>query len=258
MKWFKHDSKAHNDEKLREAIHEFGPEAYAVYFITMELVSEKVDHRKDPRISISDRVLREKLRISHQKVTKILSFFDQNSMIFSNFDGKNWEINCPNLLKRLDNWTSNLQVTDKQVSLEVRSKKENEEVRSENQKQIELVNSVENAESSPEPYPKNSDKNENLKNQKLTISDIYKKDLKELKKQKFFAQNSLIESIFTNELCWPKIAEGSAAGHPTAAEIGKLWIKFEDEEDPIDAATKYLAAHQQELTFKPEIKVLKP
>src|SRR3990167_6066591 len=108
MKWFQHESMSHSDEIMREIIHEFGSEGYGIYMIVLELVAEKIDERLSPQILISDRVLREKCRVSHRKLTKILSFFDQNSLIFSKFSKRSWEISCPNLLNRLDNWIKKL------------------------------------------------------------------------------------------------------------------------------------------------------
>lgn len=118
MKWYQHESSAHNDELMRELIHRFGLEGYGVYVVCLELISEKIDQKLEAKITILDSVLREKLRVSHQKLTKILAFFDQNSLIFSNFQDKKWILECPNLLKRLDNWTKRYAVTKKQVSIE--------------------------------------------------------------------------------------------------------------------------------------------
>lgn len=127
MKWFKHESSSHNDEIMREIIHEFGCEGYGVYMIILELIAEKIDQNLSPCLSITDRVLREKSRVSHQKLNKILSFFDQNSLVFSNFSGKSWDLSCPNLLNRLDNWTKNSQATNKQVYINKNENKKKEE-----------------------------------------------------------------------------------------------------------------------------------
>lgn len=130
MKWFKHESGAHNDEKVRELIHEFGCEGYGVYMVVLELVAEKIDDGLSPLIYISDRVLREKCRVSRQKVSKILSFLDRKTMVFSKLIRKNWEISCPNMLNRLDNWTkkqsSSLVVATKQVSSNKNKEQEKE------------------------------------------------------------------------------------------------------------------------------------
>jgi len=116
MRWFKHDALAHNDEKIRELIHEFGVEGYGVYMIVLELVAEKIDQDLSPLITVSDQVLREKMRVSRKKLVKILSFFDQKAMAFSKFHGKYWDISCPNLLSRLDNWVKYLPKTNHKLT----------------------------------------------------------------------------------------------------------------------------------------------
>lgn len=126
MKWYQHDSKAHSDEKMRDLVFEFGMEGYGIYHTCLEIISEKIDKNKTPKISISDRVLRSILRVSHQKLTKILAYFDQNLLIFSNFHEGLWNLECPNLLKRLDNWTLRSVVTTEQVTLEVENKNKKE------------------------------------------------------------------------------------------------------------------------------------
>lgn len=126
MKWYQHESTAHNDELMRDLIHRFGVEGYGVYHIILELISEKIDDKTDAKIRISEKVLREKLRLSHQKVTKILRFLHQNSVVFSIYKSKYWIIECPNLLKRLDNWTKRSVVPTKQVSLQSERERERE------------------------------------------------------------------------------------------------------------------------------------
>jgi hypothetical protein len=134
MKWFKHDSGAHNDEKIRDLIHEFGCEGYGVYMIILELIAEKIDANLSPCISISDRVLREKCRVSRKKATKFLSFFGENNLIFSKLSDRTWDISCPNLLNRLDNWTKNSQVPNKKLSTNQNQKKNKNQKKKENKK----------------------------------------------------------------------------------------------------------------------------
>lgn len=128
MKWFQHESTAHSDELMRDLIHEFGSEGYGVCMIAFELVSEKIDERLSPQITITDRVFREKCRVSHRKLVKIMAFLDRNSLVFSKFSKRSWEISCPNLLNRLDNWIKKLSrhsvVTSEKVPLELEVDKE--------------------------------------------------------------------------------------------------------------------------------------
>ena len=128
MKWYQHETNAHNDEDMRDLIHRFGLEGYGAYVICLELIAEKIDGNLIAEITISDAVLREKLRLSHQKLTKILSFFGQKTLIFSKFSKKYWILKCPALLKRIDNWTTKKAkrygVTTEQVPLQSQSERE--------------------------------------------------------------------------------------------------------------------------------------
>lgn len=130
MKWYKQDCKSHTDEKIRDLCFRFGFEGYGIYITLLELIGEKIDGRKIPKITISDPVLRGILRVSHKKLTAILSFLNQNSLVFSNFNGEYWTLDCPNMLKRLDNWTRDFRATSEQASAqqegEVKNKKETE------------------------------------------------------------------------------------------------------------------------------------
>lgn len=124
MKWYQQDVKSHTDEKCREIILEHGLEGYGLFILCLELIAEKIDSKMVPEIDITFRVLREKSRLSHQKLTKILSFFDQISVIYSNFSEKTIHMSCPNLLKRLDNWTKRSVAPTEKVSTN-KNKKEN-------------------------------------------------------------------------------------------------------------------------------------
>lgn len=130
MKWYQHDCKSHSDEKTMEIICEFGMEGYGFYHLCLELIGEKIDGNLNPKITISDRVLRKKSTLSHRKLTKILLFFDQISVISSNFSEGFWELECRNLLKRLDNWVKRSVVTTEQLPLEKNKKENKKEKRS--------------------------------------------------------------------------------------------------------------------------------
>lgn len=135
MKWFKHDSSAHNDEKIRHLIHEFGVEGYGVYMICLELIAEKIDSNLSPEITINRRVLSEKLCMKSFRVERILRSSSLRALLVVTSTRYEFKMVCPNLLKRLDNWTKNSQVTNKQVSI--------------NEKQNENKNEKENKKNTP-------------------------------------------------------------------------------------------------------------
>ena len=140
MKWFKHDCNTHNDEKIQMLMDEFGISAYGFYLILLELVSEKIN--KDnfkPEIQITLKLLKRKTHIYHDNVlVKLLRSMHHLGLIslqspddLDTISNNVFLISVPNLLKRLDNWTTNSQVTNKQPPTqqeqEVRSKKKEEE-----------------------------------------------------------------------------------------------------------------------------------
>ena len=128
MKWFKHETNAVNDEKMRQLIYEHGLESYGFYMICLEIIAEKIDEKLDAKIEVSLQFLKEKSRLSQRKITEILSVFDQFSLILCKKIVKKSKIffvlECPSLLKRIDKWTydkskkliSNLEVTDKKLT----------------------------------------------------------------------------------------------------------------------------------------------
>jgi len=67
--------------------------------------------------------------ISSKRTEFILTLFSDYSLFVTTRNDKEWIINCPNILKRLDNWTKRSVVTTKQLpnQQELRSKKEKKE-----------------------------------------------------------------------------------------------------------------------------------
>lgn len=123
MKWYQHEANCHNDECMREVIHENGLQGYAIYHICLELISGKIDDNLIPEITISERVLREKLRLKSSRISKLLSSISLQTLLeISKVDG-GWKIGCRNLLKRLDNWTKRSVVATEQVPLEYNKKR---------------------------------------------------------------------------------------------------------------------------------------
>ena len=115
MKWYKQETKTHTDEKIRDLIYSHGLAAYGAYIILLELIAEKIDHEQKPEIRINFMVLKGILQVSERKMDGFLRFFNQNELIFCDFSEGYYTLRCPNLLKRLDNWTKRSVVTIEQV-----------------------------------------------------------------------------------------------------------------------------------------------
>lgn len=106
MKSFTHKAGAFRDPVMREAMIEFGPEAYAVWFILCELVAEKGKvvqggHVKT-EIEASPQVFTDATLLSKERLECLLQYFSQKAVgdflySFHRHRGR-WVIKLPNLL----------------------------------------------------------------------------------------------------------------------------------------------------------------
>ena len=75
MKWFKHISDSGDDPDIDDAITLFGPDAYYVFFRTLEVMSREFDINTPGVSEFSVEFLRKKYRTSWRKTVKVLQFF---------------------------------------------------------------------------------------------------------------------------------------------------------------------------------------
>lgn len=106
MKWFKHDSTATTDAKVKKLVLRFGPEGYAVYFHCLELVAGDVTNEK-----ITFELEHDAEVIAHNlnfKSSKDLTAIDKvNSIMLAIidlglFETDSSKVFCYKLAKRLD------------------------------------------------------------------------------------------------------------------------------------------------------------
>ena len=111
MKWFKHETDSMDSEKMKMLIHEFGFEGYGWFWRIMEIVAKKMDetgrcHYEQPVSEWCGN-----LKVKRKKLGLFLELiqFQTNIKVVSSEDKLRIEI--PNLLKKRDNYTKDLQVT---------------------------------------------------------------------------------------------------------------------------------------------------
>lgn len=125
MKWFKHDSDAHQSEKLLKIIDTEGLEWYARWFILLEAIASKMDETDRCWLELP---LSDWARLLKVKPQKLLTFCSdyQNLLEMSAECNENiLRISVPKLLEKRDNHTKHLQVTCKKLvskSKEIRDK----------------------------------------------------------------------------------------------------------------------------------------
>ena len=105
MKWFKHDSTANMDAKLRRLKMQWGMEGYGLYWYCLEIIVQEVTSNKFTfELEHDAEIISYDTGISVEKVNKMMaSMVDLE--LFENADGR---ITCLKLAKRLDqSMTSN-------------------------------------------------------------------------------------------------------------------------------------------------------
>jgi hypothetical protein len=114
MKWFKHDTDATQDAKIRRLLIRYGPTGYAVYFHSLELIAAEFSETDvSLRLEHDAEIIADTLHIKGddaiETVEEILAFcVDQG--LFVESDGV---IRCPKMLARFDaSMTSNQRFRD--------------------------------------------------------------------------------------------------------------------------------------------------
>ena len=103
IKWFKHDSNAHTDDKVQKILMKYGAEGYALYWYCLELIAARVAPDNITfELKHDAEVLGYLLKIDTLKVEAIMIEM-VNLGLFECVDNK---ITCMKLADRLDNATS--------------------------------------------------------------------------------------------------------------------------------------------------------
>ena len=107
MKWFKHDTDASDDIKIRRLEEEYGNDGYAVFFKTLEIVGKegaksRLNLEKYPKKWISSRC-----HISEEKLSEILEFMSKISLLCPKSLKKNI-LYLPKFQERADEYTKRL------------------------------------------------------------------------------------------------------------------------------------------------------
>ena len=105
MKWFKHDSDAHNDAKLDKVLMHYGSHGYAVYFYCLELIAGKIDkHNTSCALEHDAEQIGARLKIDSAEVTGILQYLVDIGLFEREIESS---ITCLKLLGRLDKSMTN-------------------------------------------------------------------------------------------------------------------------------------------------------
>lgn len=112
MQWFKHDSNAASDAKIRRLILRYGATGYALYFYCLELIMADVhEGNLTFRLEHDSEMIADALKIQSTSQTAAIDLVNQMMAYMIElglFEESNGDIFCFKLLKRLDSsMTSN-------------------------------------------------------------------------------------------------------------------------------------------------------
>lgn len=108
MKWFKHDSDAHRDAKLKRIQIKYGMEGYGLYWYCIELIASAVDqHHITFELEHDAEIIAHDTGIHYERVQEMMTYM-VNLGLFEDTGGV---ITCIKLAKRIDqSMTSNVEM----------------------------------------------------------------------------------------------------------------------------------------------------
>ncbi|MDB4090446.1 DUF4373 domain-containing protein [Pseudomonadales bacterium] len=103
MKWFRHDSNAHNDAKLQKILMRYGAPGYALYWYCLELIAGELDSQNYTfELEHDAELLAHHLKIDELLVEKIMT----DMVGLGLFESSSGKIYCLKMLNRLDDHTA--------------------------------------------------------------------------------------------------------------------------------------------------------
>tara|TARA_R110002126_G_scaffold83703_1_gene204080 strand:+ start:615 stop:1469 length:855 start_codon:yes stop_codon:yes gene_type:complete len=115
LKWFKHDSDANMDAKLKRLRIKYGMAGYGLYWYCLELIAQGIDQKKITfELEHDSEILAHDTGINYQLVSEMMIFMVDLGL----FENVNGVITCFKMAMRLDDHTArNPQIKDIQAKL---------------------------------------------------------------------------------------------------------------------------------------------
>jgi len=103
MKWFKHDSNAHIDAKIKKVKHKYGITGYGLYWYCIELIAGALDSKNITfELEEDAEIIALEWSLDQLKVQEIMEYMVSIGL----FENSNGRISCLKLAKRLDDTNS--------------------------------------------------------------------------------------------------------------------------------------------------------
>lgn len=105
MKWVKHMTNAHRDEKLQRLIDEFGLEGYGAYWIILEILGEQIKDSDRDFCEYSMKFWQNSLGFSVKKLQNFLEILSKFEIFLVEFSQNSVIIKCPKIKTIRDEYT---------------------------------------------------------------------------------------------------------------------------------------------------------
>jgi len=218
MKWFKHDSDASNDAKLRKLRHKYGAQGYGVYWYCLELVARNVDKNNLTfELEHDAELIADDFKLSTELVEEMMKYM-VNLGLFENSQGI---ITCLKMSTRTDEYTHKLLSKVSFCPDNIRSlsgdNPEKSELREEKRREEKEISSEQNSEPALFNLPLNKTD---------TFHPITKSDLAEYSE---LYPNAEVEQEIRKMIGW---LNGNKRKRKTKAGIGKFihaWLSKEQD-----------------------------
>ena len=113
MKWFKHDSDASNDAKLKKLRLKYGAQGYGIYWYCLELIARNVEkHNLTFELEHDAELIADDFKLSSDLVQHIMTYMVELEL-FENIDGV---ISCLKMATRADEYTQQLMRENKKLA----------------------------------------------------------------------------------------------------------------------------------------------
>lgn len=105
MKWFKHDSNANMDAKLKRLKMKYGMEGYGLYWYCLELIAQSVDKNNlNFELEHDSEIIAADVQMHFEKVQEMMQYMVQLNL----FEGSHGVITCLKMASRCDEYTLKL------------------------------------------------------------------------------------------------------------------------------------------------------
>ena len=105
MKWFKHDSDASNDAKLKKLRLKYGAQGYGIYWYCLELIARNVEkHNLTFELEHDAELIADDFKLSSDLVQHIMTFMVEIGL----FENTNGIITCLKMATRADEYTQQI------------------------------------------------------------------------------------------------------------------------------------------------------